>query len=123
MDYFVFLRYDLLLAYIWVISLIYFMFLAFKKGALHFRIIKIMYPNRFYYAKSYFNPLLSFIIMALNLKIQFWYYSPFYFDIKEVKKYKNMEVKKLRILLLRNNKKYYYCLIGLLALFLMSIIG
>ncbi len=98
-------------AFIYIVLLILFMRFLFRKGELHFKMLKELYPDSFKGIESFYNPLLSFYIFGLDADILFWFIVPLYFRKKDISIINNDRLILLDKKLRNNNKKIFLLLI------------
>jgi len=91
--------------------LIIFVRLLLRKGELHFKMVKELYPKNFKGISSFYNPLSSLYLFGLGAETVFWFIAPIYFQKKDVSIIKNEKLILLDKKLIKNNRKIYLCLI------------
>lgn len=104
---------------LFIIFLVSFMVILFRKYILHFKILKSLYPDKFTNIDSFFNPLTQFIVLTLNFKTQLWYNCPIYFNKSKIDLSNcDVLVQKLK----KNNFYFLYLLIFLLIILILNVL-
>jgi len=99
---------------IFIILLIWVVRLILKKGELHFKILKELYPDKFRRINSSYNPLFVIYIFGLDINIILWYYSPIYFEKKSLIINTNEKLIFINNRLLKNNRIIYLLVVIML---------
>jgi hypothetical protein len=78
--------------------------LIFKNGEIHFKLLKLIFPNKLSEVNSYYQLIFTFKFLKLDIKSIFWITFPIYIKSMFKKKYSNEETLKLHNKLIKNNK-------------------
>ena len=101
---------------LYIVFLITLIRLLFKKGEIHFMLLKELFPRAFKGIDSFYNPMLYFSLFNLNIKDIFWFILPIYYQRKTFLNDKSEKAKLHHKNLLKNNRKILILFIGIIIL-------
>lgn len=94
-----------LYALIYLILFIITIRLIFKKGEIHFKLLKEIFPETFVGIESFYNPILWFPLFSLDFKTIIWFTIPIYYQRKKFIENKSDKVTLYNKDLLLNNRR------------------
>jgi len=100
--------YKHIFALIFILLLIIVIIFLLKKGNLHLKLLKNMYPNQFKRINTIYNPLLVIYLLKLDFDMLLWFSLPIYFPNNKVKQSSSEEINIINKKLIRNNTAIFY---------------
>ena len=88
--------------------------LIFKKGEIHFKLLKEIFPETFVGIESFYNPILWFPLFKLNIITIIWFITLVYYGRKQFLSSKSEKAKLLNQQLISNNRKLLLLFIGMI---------
>jgi len=90
---------------IYLILLIITIRIIFKKGEIHFKLLKELFPKAFIGINSFYNPILFLYLIKLDIYTILWFVSPIYYSRRSFLSSKSQKSKLLNSKLVNNNIK------------------
>lgn len=109
-------------ALIFILLLIVVIIFLSKKGNLHLKLLKKLYPKQLKKINSIYNPLIVIYVLSLEADILLWFSLPIYFSKSRINKSSDKEIIKLNTKLKRNNNRIYFSIAVLLLWLLVGIL-
>jgi Na+/proline symporter len=109
-------------ALFFIILLMIVVFFILKKGSLHFKLLKEMYPGKLKQINSIYNPFSVFYILGFNIETILWFSTPIYFSKNKINESFSKEITNTIDKLLRNNIRIYFSISILLIWFFIGLL-